>query len=119
MIESLEPNQIFVFGSNMRGAHLGGAARTAMQKFGAEYRVGEGLVGQSYAFPTLDEKMYKVSKSVLEYNRDQLYKCATENPDKEFLLTAVGTGIAGFKSSEMQALFKFPPANVKLPTEWL
>lgn len=35
-IESLAPDEIFVFGSNLQGAHGGGAARTAFSRFGAE-----------------------------------------------------------------------------------
>lgn len=34
-IEFLEPNQIFVFGSNTQGRHGAGAALIAKQKFGA------------------------------------------------------------------------------------
>ena len=52
-IDSLKPNQVFVFGSNSAGAHYGGAARTAVQKFGAIMGQGEGLQGQSYAIPTM------------------------------------------------------------------
>ena len=35
MITRLEPGQIFVFGSNIHGFHGGGAARIALEKFGA------------------------------------------------------------------------------------
>ena len=34
-ITSLEPNEIFVFGSNLKGMHGGGAAYIAYRKFGA------------------------------------------------------------------------------------
>lgn len=34
-IQELSENQIFVFGSNMNGNHAGGAARLAVEKFGA------------------------------------------------------------------------------------
>lgn len=34
-ITSLQPNEIFVFGSNLRGMHGGGAAYVALRKFGA------------------------------------------------------------------------------------
>ncbi len=34
-IQELKENQIFVFGSNMNGNHAGGAARLAVEKFGA------------------------------------------------------------------------------------
>ena len=53
-INVLKENEIFVFGSNIKGAHLGGAARAAYNKFGAEWGNGEGLQGKSYALPTME-----------------------------------------------------------------
>ena len=44
MINVLEPNEIFVFGSNIQGMHMGGAARVAYSKFGAEWEVGRAHV---------------------------------------------------------------------------
>ena len=38
-ITRLEPDEIFVFGSNLAGFHGGGAARIAYEKFGAEWGV--------------------------------------------------------------------------------
>ena len=52
-ITSLAPHEVFVFGSNLAGAHAGGAARVAARKFGAVWGQGEGLQGQSYAIPTM------------------------------------------------------------------
>lgn len=52
-ISTLQPGQIFVFGSNRFGHHAGGAARWALDHFGAEWGNGEGLQGQSYAIPTM------------------------------------------------------------------
>ena len=52
-IDSLEENEIFVFGSNLQGMHGGGAARVAHEKFGAVWGEGIGLQGQSYAIPTM------------------------------------------------------------------
>ena len=34
-IISLQPGEIFVFGRNLQGMHVGGAARMAYEKFGA------------------------------------------------------------------------------------
>ena len=48
-ITELKDNEIFVFGSNLAGAHGGGAARLAYQRFGAVWGQGVGLQGQSYA----------------------------------------------------------------------
>lgn len=42
-IDSLQPGEVFVFGSNLAGAHCGGAARTAVRRFGAVMGQGTGL----------------------------------------------------------------------------
>ena len=52
-ISELEENEIFVFGSNLAGAHGGGAARLAYNRFGAVWGEGMGLHGQTYAIPTM------------------------------------------------------------------
>ena len=52
-ITELKPNEIFVFGSNLAGAHSGGAAGIAYKRFGAIMWQGVGLQGQSYAIPTM------------------------------------------------------------------
>lgn len=39
-IDSLEKDEIFVFGSNLEGKHLGGAAKAAHNRFGAQWGVG-------------------------------------------------------------------------------
>ncbi len=118
MIDHLEPNQLFVFGSNLAGNHAGGAARQAHEQFGAEMGVGEGLTGQSYAFPTLDENFQQVSNTVLHAARLKLYKTAEANPDKEFLLTKVGCGIAGFDELRIKKMFKNAPENITKPEGW-
>jgi hypothetical protein len=60
-IQSLKPNQIFVFGSNAEGVHGKGAALLAKQKFGAKQKQAEGLQGQSYAVIT--KKNWRIEKS--------------------------------------------------------
>ena len=52
-INTLAPNEVFVFGSNLRGWHQGGAAKHAQRYFGAIWGQGVGLQGQSYAIPTM------------------------------------------------------------------
>ena len=104
---------MFVFGSNMNGFHYGGAAQTAYKKFGAEWGIGEGLSGQTYAYPTLERDMNKRGMRGLEYSRDRLYATARALPDKEFLLTPVGTGIAGFTYEQINELFRDLPTNIK------
>lgn len=118
MITTLKSNEVFVFGSNLSGRHGAGAARQALEQFGAEYGVGEGLTGNCYAFPTLDRNLRKRRVKELRDSRDLFYKVCSENPDKTFLLTAVGTGLAGYPLNEMKQLFKKAPKNVVKPEEF-
>ena len=50
-ITTLQPNEIFVFGSNLQGMHGGGAAYVAHRKFGAIWGQGVGLQVRATAFP--------------------------------------------------------------------
>jgi len=112
-ITELKKNEIFVFGSNGQGNHLGGAAKTAHEKFGAIMGVSEGLQGQSYGINTMD------GIQIIKEQVGKFRKFAKEHPELNFLLTAIGTGIAGYTHYEMKALFKGSPENVIYPKEWL
>ena len=120
MITSLKENQIFVFGSNLAGKHIGGAAKQAKEQFGAIEGVAVGLMGQSYAFPTLDEKFEKLSFEQLQESLKRLYFTCEYYPEKEFLLTKVGCGIAGYPEHFMKSLFQnfSHPKNLILPEDW-
>ena len=118
-IEELKEDEVFVFGSNMAGNHAGGAARYAAEHFGAVEGVGEGLSGQTYAFPTLNKDFSKREIAQMIYSKAKLYHVAGENPDKTFLVTKVGMGIAGFTLEEMREVFAgHVPYNVILPKEF-
>ena len=119
-IQELKENQIFVFGSNMNGNHAGGAAKLAVEKFGAIMGQAEGIQGKSYAIPTLDEDMEKVTEEDLINHLANLRHFANEHPEKEFLLTAIGTGIAGFDTNYMayMVLRANLPGNVTIPEEF-
>lgn len=117
-ITVLAPNEVLVFGSNIKGHHGGGAARQAFDDFGAKWGVGEGLEGQSYAFPTLDAYYKRVSNTRLHSSRLKLYECAERHPDKRFLLTKVGCGIASFDEEKMRKLFANAPKNIIKPYGW-
>lgn len=106
MITKLKENEIFVFGSNLAGIHTGGAALQAKEQFGAIEGVGEGITGQCYAFPTLDENFKTRGHQEFVESVRKFYKSAEENPDKIFLMTKVGTGIAGQSEEYMRLLFK-------------
>ena len=115
-ITHLASNQIFVFGSNLRGAHAGGAARYALDHFGAIWGQGVGLQGQSYAIPTMQGPVSTIKPYI-----DEFLTFAIQHPEYEFLVTPIGCGIAGFKESEIAPLFKDAAnmENVRLPKSFI
>lgn len=108
-ITALSPDEVFVFGSNARGRHGSGAARFAMEHFGAVRGQGHGHHGQSYAIDTMSgiETMAEEIRTFLTY--------AANHPATTFLVTAIGSGIAGYTPAEVAVLFTDVPANVALP----
>ena len=115
-IITLKPNEIFVFGSNLQGYHAGGAAFTARMKFGAVMGNGDGLQGQSYAIPTMQGGVETIKPYV-----DKFIAFAAEHPEKNFLVTRIGCGIAGFTVADIAPLFKeaVHMNNVWLPSDFL
>jgi len=108
-IESLAPGEIFVFGSNASGAHGGGAARFAYDRFGAVWGQGEGLQGQSYGIDTMS------GLDVFSEQASRFVDFARQHPELRFLVTEVGCGVAGYRPEQVAAFFRGSPANVVLP----
>jgi len=132
--ESLPENGIFVFGSNNKGVHGLGAAKTAVNEFGAKYGQASGLQGKAYAIRTKmyqDNVLTKYNK-LTEDNKKLMDKMTIEdlnnlrleavaNPDKKYYVTEIGTKLAGRTVEQMKDLFermnnKFSiPDNIILP----
>ena len=114
-ITELEPNEVFVFGSNLAGAHGGGAARVALEKFGAVWGQGVGLQGQSYAIPTMQGGVETIKPYVEEF-----IAFAKAHPEYMFLVTPIGCGIAGFTAEDIAPLFAqaIDIENILLPEEF-
>jgi hypothetical protein len=106
IVTYLEPNQIFVFGSNLSGIHGAGAARTA-RRWGAKMGLGEGISGKTYALPTVDKKIKNtLTLPRIKKHVEKFIECVENNPHMEFLLTDVGCGLAGYDAKEVAPLFK-------------
>ena len=110
-ITELKPNEIFVFGSNLQGYHGGGAARLAMNHWGAVWGQGTGLQGQTYAIPTMQGGIGTIRPYI-----DQFIKFAQNDPERTFLVTEIGCGIAGFRPADIAPLFK---NAINIPNIWL
>lgn len=115
-ISELKENEIFVFGSNLAGAHGGGTARLAYERFGAVWGEGVGLHGQTYAIPTMQGGVDTIQPYVNAFIR-----FAKEHTNLTFFVTRIGCGIAGFRNEEIAPLFKeaIHVANIILPKEFV
>ena len=124
-ITELKDNQIFVFGANAEGIHGKGSALQA-RKFGTAN--GEAVNslstnGKTWGIVTkTSPRGSKVSKNELTANINKLLKYASmpENANKEFLFTAIGTGLAGFTNEEvLEAIGDVTKyKNIKFPSKW-
>jgi hypothetical protein len=112
LITELAEGEVFVFGSNAYGFHGGGAAAVAWQHFGAVWGYGEGLQGRSYAIPTM-EGLVPLQSAVQRF-----LAFAAEHPELTFLVTKIGTGIAGHPIAAIAPLFAGRTANVVIPIEF-
>lgn len=122
-ISSLRPGEIFVFGSNIRGQHAGGAAAAAVRHFGAVWGQGVGLQGQSYAIPTMEGGVDYIKQYVDDFIKRFVVRKSeiTEKTDHSkipfFYVTPIGCGIAGFHPCAIAPLFREckDAFNVALP----
>lgn len=120
MITDMKTNELFVFGSNLSGLHGGGAAALAQLKFGAKWGKGEGIMGRSYALPTLGKNFKAFTVKDIEKYVNRMIDCAQKHPELIFLVTEIGCGIAGFKVEEIAPLFNkvIEIDNIHLPVRF-
>ena len=108
-------DEIFVFGSNEAGRHGAGAARYAALNHGAQYGIGFGPTGRSFAIPTKDFAINTLSLESVRFYVDIFLLYAKENPHLTFRLTPIGCGLAGFTVEEIVPLFDAATSNVLPP----
>jgi hypothetical protein len=134
-IESLNKGEVFVFGSNIQGEHVGGAAAFANKVLGAEMGCGFGFCDfacKTYAIPTCIRvwagtlKPFRATRPFENVNQikpfvDAFISDAKHYADRTFYVTKVGCGIASFKISEIAELFRpcLDMDNVILPKEFI
>jgi hypothetical protein len=153
-IQSLAPNEVFVFGSNTTGFHGAGAAGLACRgdarntwradpwflnamksPVGSKDRIGkwavygvgrgfqQGREGASYGVDTIKTPGQKRSTSLDEIllQLEELSVFAQKHPELTFLVTKIGSALAGYSVEEIRSVFvqvsSFPD-NVILPFEY-
>jgi hypothetical protein len=82
-----------------------------VERYGAILGRGEGIQGESYALPTMDEEFRPLKLSQIEEHVELFLAFASVNPQLTFHVTAVGCGIAGFSREEIAPMFQAAPPN--------
>lgn len=109
---------VFVFGSNLAGRHGKGAALWARQHRGAIYGQGHGIQGDSYAIPTKGWKLETLPLWMIEGFVDEFLVFTRKYWMRQFQLTPIGCGLAGYSREQIEPMFAAAPANVLRPPEW-
>jgi len=113
----LQP-EIFVFGSNLSGIHGAGAAKAALDKWGAQFNNGLGFQGNSYAIPTKDERVQTLDIETVKVFVRAFLAFAFQHTETKFLITRIGCGLAGFKDEEIAPLFRGATKNCVFSAAW-
>lgn len=109
---------IFVFGSNEGGFHGAGAAKTAVEKYGAIWGQGEGIQGFCYAIPTKDAKIETLPLDKIKSYVRNFLNFAQRNSSLQFYVTRIGCGLAGYNDSDIAPLFEDSPSNCIFDQSW-
>jgi hypothetical protein len=124
---SLPPrtHYVWVFGSNDSGIHGAGSARVAYNIFnrpyGIQYSHGlyvSGNLQESYAIPTKDINIDTLPLSIVKYNISVFREFVEANPTKDYYITRIGCGLAGFDDRDIAPLFKGLGDNCSVAREW-
>lgn len=119
-IKTLNAGEIFVFGSNVSGRHGKGAAKTAL-KWGAIYGRGNGIQGRTYGIPTVNASVTNaLSIPKIETYVNEFIEYARKFDGLTFLVTPIGTGLAGHSYKDIALLFKeaINIPNIHLPKQF-
>ena len=115
-VQKLPDDIVFVFGSNLAGVHGKGAAKTAVEKYGAQYGCYESLCGGSYAIPTKDAMIRTLPLEEIRKHVERFKEFANTSTSK-FYVTPIGTGLAGYHHEQIAPMFK-GVKNCYLPRTW-
>lgn len=119
-IISLNPREIVVFGSNLRGSHHGGFASYAAKHLGAIIGCSEGIQGRTYAIPTKGFVKDTLPLNEIQRHVDNFILYAKNHPFGIYLVTKIGCGKAHLTPEEVAPLFKKAVYydNIHLPEEF-
>lgn len=111
---------VFVFGSNQSGIHGEGAAKAAVEHYGANFGQAWGLQGRAFAIPTVKHQIAGPLPLEEIYKYIQKFKIVAEAlPNTLFWMTRIGCVLAGYNDKLIAPMFKDFPDNVNFPENWM
>jgi hypothetical protein len=115
--------QVFVFGSNLAGRHGLGAAKFAREYLGVPGGTANavGWLGRnrsSYGIATKDAFLGVLGLEDIAVQVTVFLRIAEAASDREFFLTRVGCGLAGYADEDIAPLFNPLPPNCSITTRW-
>ena len=109
---------VFVFGSNLAGAHGAGAAAYAVKHWGAIYGQGIGHHGMSYAIPTKNQMIRTMPLNAIRPYVIDFMRYAELHPHLTFKITQIGCGLAGYEAGQIAPMFVGAPSNCWFDEAW-
>lgn len=114
---------VFVFGSNEVGRSFSGAAKTAVEEYGAQMGVSFGLTGQAFAIPTKDANLNPLPLHFIKKYINQFTKIVNVQPfiglwTDTYMVTRVGCGLAGYTDVDMAQMFVDCRTNCYFDLAW-
>ena len=109
---------IFVFNSNELGFHGRGAAKTALLHYGAVYGKSYGHYGNSFAIPTKDRDMQKLSLETIKMYIQGFLAYARGHRKAKFKVTRIGCGLEDYTDEQIAPLFKGATINCFFDNAW-
>lgn len=118
MLRTAPRKYVFVFGSNEGGVHGAGAARTAARDHGAIFGKCYGHYGDSFAIPTKDEYFTTLREELIEAYVKGFLAYAHGKPKVNFMVTTIGTGLAGLMHRQIAPMFNVSLSNLWFDEIW-
>jgi hypothetical protein len=104
-ITQLNPNEVFVFGSNLQGIHGFGAALQAL-RWGAVKHQGIGPMGWTYGIPTKYTPWRVLPLRDIELFVNNFINYTDRYLERKFLVTEIGCGLAGYTPVDIAPMFE-------------
>ena len=117
--KNIPENTTVVIGTNDMNWHGRGVAKLAREAGVMDTVKIYKFITKYHPADTTPPYLKPVSLDEFQHNAELFIKFAKAHPERTFIMTAVGCGLAGFKPEQVKGFFKDVPSNVQLPTLFL